>query len=124
MKNLRYSTALWASGLLLASSWATLQVATADNLSSCNSGNGCLFADANYWALIAERAGGSNPYNIPWNVNDWASSYANKSSWTMTVYTNTNSGGTCGARAANTKGNLYSPFQDSISSMSMRAGGC
>lgn len=114
----------WGGGLVLAATCATIQVAQADDLASCNNGNGCLFADANYFTLIGEKAGGTGPFNVPWSQNDWASSYANKSTSVMTMYTDTNSGGTCGSRAAKTRANLYSPFQDSISSWSLRAGGC
>lgn len=114
----------WGGGLMLAATCASVQVAQADNLASCDNGNGCLFADSNYFTLVGEKAGGTGPFNVPWSQNDWASSYANKSTSVMTVYTDTNSGGTCGSRGAKTKANFYSPFQDSILSWSMRAGGC
>ncbi len=114
----------WGIATLAAISFAGATVAAADNLSLCPSYHGCLFRDANYWNLQATGAGGGGPWNIPVDINDSASSYANKSGWVMTLYTDTASGGTCGAWGGNSKNNLFWPFQDSVSSWSMRAGGC
>lgn len=114
----------WVAAATVTIGLAAASPAQADNLNLCASGRGCLFRDANFWNLQASASGGTGPHNVPWAINDSASSYANKSASTMTVYTNTNSGGTCTARGAGTQGNFYAPFQDSISSWSMRAGGC
>lgn len=75
-----------------------------------------MFRDAGYWNLHQSAPGGSGPFNIPTAINDSSSSYANRSNSTMVFWTGSGSSGTCGSRAPLTWGNLFSPFQDSLSS--------